>query len=57
MTSMHAAFVQAIREPLDAPDLHAVEQLTALLKHIGIADASKHTPFNAEPDMDIPEPA
>ncbi|WP_193759887.1 hypothetical protein [Burkholderia sp. USMB20] len=54
---MHAAFVQAVREPLDAPDLHAVERRTALLKHIGIANASKHTPFNAEPDMDMPGPA
>ncbi|WP_185641042.1 MULTISPECIES: hypothetical protein [unclassified Burkholderia] len=54
---MHAAFVQTVREPLDALDLHAIEQLTALLKHIGIADASKHTPFNAEPEMDMPEPA
>ncbi|WP_321822240.1 MULTISPECIES: hypothetical protein [unclassified Burkholderia] len=54
---MHAAIVQAVREPLDALHLHAVERLTALLKHIGIADASKHKPFNAEPDMDIPEPA
>ncbi|WP_185641393.1 MULTISPECIES: hypothetical protein [unclassified Burkholderia] len=54
---MHAAFVQTVREPLDALDLHAIERLTALLKHIGIADASKHPPFNAKPDMDIPEPA
>ncbi|WP_321806167.1 hypothetical protein [Burkholderia sp. BCC1993] len=53
----HAAFVQVVREPLHALDLHAIERLTALLRRIGIADAPINTPFNAEPDMDMPGPA
>lgn len=47
---MHTAFVLAVREPLDAPDLHAIERPAALPKHIGIAN----TPFNAEPNMARP---
>lgn len=43
----HAAFVQAMRERLDALDLHAIERLAESLKRMGIADAS----FDAEPDM------
>ncbi|RQR23249.1 hybrid sensor histidine kinase/response regulator [Burkholderia sp. Bp9143] len=45
--SRHAAFVQAMRERLEALDLHAIERLAASLKRMGIADVS----FDAEPDM------
>ncbi|MGU7840935.1 sensor histidine kinase [Burkholderia sp. AW33-5] len=43
----HAAFMQAMRERLDALDLPAIERLAESLKHTGIADAS----FDVEPDM------
>lgn len=43
----HAEFVQAVRELLDALDLHAIERLAEGLKRMGIVDAS----FDAEPDL------
>ncbi|TDA43314.1 sensor histidine kinase [Burkholderia pyrrocinia] len=42
----HAAFVQAMREHLDALDLHAIEKLAGSLKRARSADAS----FDAETD-------
>ncbi|MDN7907920.1 hypothetical protein QZM18_27940 [Burkholderia diffusa] len=49
----HAAFVQAVRDLLDALDLHAIERPAESSKPVGIADAS----FNAEPDRDMAGPA
>ncbi|HKT65137.1 MAG TPA: sensor histidine kinase [Burkholderia sp.] len=43
----HAEFVQAMRERLDALDLHAIERLAEGLKRLGIVDAS----LDAEPDL------
>lgn len=43
----HAAFVQTMRERLDALDLHAIERLAESLKRTGIADVS----FDAQPDL------
>jgi len=43
----------AARDPLDAPDLHAIERPAESPKPVGIADAS----FNAEPDRDMAGPA
>ncbi|RKT99482.1 histidine kinase [Burkholderia sp. Nafp2/4-1b] len=50
----HAAFVQTMREHLDALDLHAIEQLAEALKRTGIADTSADVSFDAEPDMARP---
>ncbi|UXU86094.1 sensor histidine kinase [Burkholderia sp. S-53] len=46
----HAAFVQAMREHLDALDLHAIEKLAGTLKRARIAETS----FDAETDSAEP---
>ncbi|RQZ68247.1 hypothetical protein DIE08_10465 [Burkholderia sp. Bp9004] len=43
----------AVRDPLDALDLLAIERPAESPKPVGIADAS----FNAEPDRDMAGPA